>query len=132
MIVPMTSFLRNSLRLDALVSAAAGLLMTLASGPLSALLDLPQPLLFWAGVAIFGWVTLLVAVSRRGTVARLVLIDVVAGNALWVAASVGMLIGGMVTPNVLGVLFVLAQALAVAAFAVLQASALRAASPAHA
>jgi hypothetical protein len=63
--------------------------------------------------------------ARRSSVARMLLIDVVALNALWVAASFGLLASGLVTPTVLGSAFVLLQALAVAGFAVLQMMALR-------
>jgi hypothetical protein len=56
------------------------------------------------------------------------MIDIVALNALWVAASFGMLVAGLVEPNLLGITFVVAQALAVAGFAGLQAVALRAAA----
>ena len=41
-------------------------------------------------------------------------------NALWVVASFGILIGGLVAPNLLGAGFVVVQAVAVAAFAALQ------------
>ena len=132
MSIPMTPYLRNALRLDAVVSAAAGLLMTFGAGLLGPFLALPQPLLFWAGVIIFAWVALLVTVARREAVSRHVLIDVVAGNVLWAAASVGILVGGLVTPNTFGMVFVLAQALAVGVFAALQATALRAAGTAPA
>ncbi len=132
MTIPMTPYLRNALRLDAAVSAAAGLVMTFGAGLLGPFLELPQPLLFWAGVAIFAWVVLLALVARRESVSRLILIDIVAGNALWVAASVGILVAGIVTPNTLGVIFVLVQGMAVGLFAALQAAALRSASAAHA
>lgn len=132
MTILMTPYLRNGLRLDAAVSAAAGLVMTFGAGLFGPFLELPQPLLFWAGVVIFAWVVLLALVARRESVSRLILIDIVAGNALWVAASVGILVAGIVTPNSLGVLFVLVQGMAVGLFAALQAAALRAASAAHA
>ncbi|APH71543.1 hypothetical protein [Aquibium oceanicum] len=132
MTIPMTPYLRNALRLDAAVSAAAGLVMTFGAGLLGPFLELPQPLLFWAGVVIFAWVVLLALVAGREGVSRLILIDIVAGNALWVAASVGILVAGIVTPNTLGVIFVLVQGMAVGLFAALQAAALRSASAAHA
>ncbi len=61
-----TPSLRRALLLDAVVSTAAGLLMLAGRAPLlSPLLGLPQPLLFWAGVAIFPFVALLVSCRDR-------------------------------------------------------------------
>ena len=54
------------------------------------------------------------------TASRVVIIDIIAINALWVAASFGLLVSGAVTPTLLGYAFVIAQALAVALLAELQ------------
>ncbi len=113
-------FLRQVLIVDAVVSGAAGLLMAVGAPLLSPLLGLPANLLFWAGVALFPFVALLLAVARRGEASRLVLIDIIAINALWVAASFGLLVSGAVAPTLLGYAFVIAQALAVALLAELQ------------
>ena len=56
---------------------------------------------------------------------RIAMIDIVAVNALWVVASIGILVAGLVTPNMLGVAFVIAQAAAVLLFTVLQMGVLR-------
>jgi hypothetical protein len=50
---------------------------------------------------------------------------IVLGNALWVVASVGLLAGGLIVPNALGLGFVLAQAAAVAILTWLEYSCLR-------
>jgi hypothetical protein len=50
-------------------------------------------------------------------------------NALWVIASVGLLLSGWVTPNGLGMAFVVVQAVAVGLFAELQYIGLRRAAP---
>lgn len=118
-------FLRQVLFIDAAVSGAAGLLMAAGAPFLSPLLGLPSGLLFWAGIALFPFVALLIAVARRGEASRLVLIDIVAINALWVAASFGLLVSGAVAPTLLGYAFVIAQALAVASLAGLQFAGLR-------
>ena len=118
-------FLRQVLFVDAAVSGAAGLLMAAGAPFLSPLLGLPENLLFWAGLALFTFVALLIAVARRGKASRLILIDIVAINALWVAASFGLLISGAVQPTMLGYAFVIAQALAVALLAELQLIGLR-------
>jgi hypothetical protein len=123
-----TPFLRNALMLDALVSGAAAILMLAGGSLLAPLLELPASLLFWAGLALVPWVAMLVAVARRVEVSRAVMIDIVAINALWVVASFGLLVSGAVSPNLFGIAFVAAQALAVALFAELQFVALRRAS----
>lgn len=113
-------FLRQVLFVDAAVSGAAGLLMAAGATFLSPLLGLPVGLLFWAGVALFPFVGLLIVVARRKQASRLMLIDIIAINALWVAASFGLLVSGAVSPTILGYAFVIAQALAVALLAELQ------------
>ena len=118
-------FLRQVLFVDAAVSGAAGILMAAGAPFLSPLLGLPENLLFWAGLLLFPFVALLIAVARRGKASRLVLVDIVAINALWVAASFGLLISGAVQPTMLGYAFVIAQALTVALLAELQFIGLR-------
>ena len=118
-------FLRQVLFIDAAVSGAAGLLMAAGAPILSPLLGLPEGLLFWAGVALFPFVALLIVVARRGQTSRPILIDIIAINALWVAASFGLLVSGAVAPTILGYAFVIAQALAVALLAGLQFVGLR-------
>ena len=125
MTVAITPYLRKVLLLDAVVSGAAGAMMAAGAGLLGPLLGLPAGLLFWAGLALLTWTALLYALARRESVSRLVLLDVVLVNVAWVLASLGILAFGLVEPNALGVVYVVAQALAVALFAALQAAALR-------
>jgi len=125
MFVTNTPFLKSALRLDAIVSGAAGLLMTAGASSLAPVLGLPEGLLFYAGLVLFPFIGLLVHMSRQQSIRRLMLIDVVAINALWVAASIALLVAAPVSPNALGIAFVLAQAGAVALFAILQGAALR-------
>jgi hypothetical protein len=115
-----TPFLRNTLLLDAAFSGAGALLMAGGASLLSPLLGLPQPLLFWAGVVLVPWTILVAVLSRRPAISRLLLIDVIGINALWAAASIGLLLTGLVSPTALGYAFVIAQAAAVALFAELQ------------
>jgi hypothetical protein len=125
MSITVTPFLRSVLHADALISGAAGLLMMLGAPLLSPLLELPAELLFWAGLILLPFVAMLVVIARRATVSKLVMIDIIAINALWVVGSFGLLLSGVVTPNALGIAFVVGQALAVAVFAELQFSGIR-------
>ncbi|ODT08253.1 MAG: hypothetical protein ABS58_03160 [Mesorhizobium sp. SCN 65-20] len=115
-----TPFLRNTLFADALVSGAAGILMMLGAPLLSPILGLPGELLFWAGLVLVPFVAMLVVIARRATVSRLVMIDIIVINALWVAGSFALLFSGAVDPTMLGLAFVAAQAVTVAVFAELQ------------
>jgi hypothetical protein len=125
MTVTISKSLRNALHLDALVSGAAALIMVAGAPLLSPLLNLPAGLLVGAGLLLVPFVAMLVIVARRKTVARLVLVDIIGLNALWVAMSFGVIVSGLVAPNALGIAFISAQAIAVALFAELQYVGLR-------
>lgn len=118
-------FLRSVLLVDAAASGAMALLLAAGAGFLGPFLGLPVSLLFWAGVVLIPWTALLLMLARRTKASRLLFYDVVVINALWVAASLGILVGGLVEPNLLGTAFIIAQALAVAGLAVLQLAGLR-------
>ena len=118
-------FLRTDLLLDAAASGAMALLLVAGAGILGPFLGLPVSLLFWAGIALVPWTVLLVMLARRTQASRLLAYDVIVVNALWVAASLGIVIGGLVTPNLLGTAFIVAQAVAGAGLTVLQMAGLR-------
>lgn len=125
MSIAATSYVRNVLLLDGLVSGAAGAVMAGGASLLSPWLALPTDLLFWAGIVLLPWCAALVILARRESVPRMVMLDVIGINALWVAASFGIMVAGIVQPSLLGVLFVTAQALTVAMFVVLQLGVMR-------
>jgi uncharacterized protein YjeT (DUF2065 family) len=102
----------------ACLAMAAGLL-SLAS-PLAPLTDLPVALLRGAGLVLtpVGAFILWLASHREVPAAGVAL--VVGGNAAWVAASLGLVLAGLVQPNGLGLALVLAQAAAVAGIAALE------------
>jgi hypothetical protein len=120
MSVTITPFLRNALHADAAISGAAALLMGTGAGLLAPLLDLPAGLLFWAGLALAPFVILLLVVARKPSAPSGLMVAIIAINVLWVIGSAALLLAGAVSPNLFGVLFVAAQALAVALFAQLQ------------
>ena len=127
MSVPMTLYLRTLLIVDALFSGIAAIVLMAGAGALGPpLLALPSGLLFWAGVVLVPWVAALLIVQHRAVVPRMVMIDILAINALWVAASVALLFSGLVSPNALGIALVCTQALAVALITQLQFGAMRA------
>jgi hypothetical protein len=107
--------LRNALGLDAIASAASGLLMTAGASPLSSLLGLPPALLTGAGLACLAWAAFVGWASRRGAVTSAVIWTIIALNAVWVVESVLVLVLGWVQPTTLGIAFVIAQAAVVLA-----------------
>lgn len=125
MTIHISTFLRRVLVLDAATSGIAGIAMIAGAGFIAGLTGLPQQLLFWAGVVLVPWTAALAFFASRETMPRLALVDIAAINVLWVAASIALLLTGWIAPNGFGILFVLAQAAAVAVYAMLQASALR-------
>ena len=125
MTIDNTPFLRNVLLADAAMGAAAAALTIIGAGLLAPLLGLPEALLFWAGVALVPVAAFLLVMARRALVPRSWLREIVLVNWAWVAASLGILAFAPIAPNALGVAFILAQAAAVAGFAVLEGLALR-------
>lgn len=120
-----TPFLRNTLLADAAMGATASAATIFGAGILAPLLSLPSALLFWAGVALIPYVVFLLVLARSEQIAPVWLREIVFLNWLWVAASVGILLFAPIEPNMLGVAFILAQAVGVAAFAWLEALPLR-------
>jgi hypothetical protein len=120
-----TKFLRGVLLADAATCAAMGLSLVLFAGKLSELLGLPASLLFYAGLSLFPVAGLLLYAGAREQTETLVVRALVAGNALWVLASLGLLISGWVAPNALGIAFVVFQAAGVAILASLESFGLK-------
>lgn len=112
--------LRHAVLADGIISGAMGVLLFAASGPLSGLLGLPAAFLFWVGLALLPWMAALVLVSRKERLAGGAVETVIALNALWVLASIALIVADPFGMTALGIAFVVAQALAVTVFADLQ------------
>ncbi len=119
-------FLRPVLLADAATSAAAGVLMLAGASLLAPWLGLPETLLRYAGLLLIPFAAAVAWTGTRQAISRTAVQTIAAINAGWVVGSVVLLVSGWVAPTALGVAFVVAQALAVALFAALQAIALRA------
>lgn len=113
-------FLRRALAADAIVSGAAGALLLFGAGLLAPVLELQRDILFAGGVIIAPFVALVAWLALQAQPPRAAVWAVIVMNALWVAASVGLLLSGIERPNMLGYGFVIAQAVAVGVFAELQ------------
>jgi hypothetical protein len=113
-------FLRRVLQLDAAATGATGLLLLGGTGLLHGLLNLPVPLMIYAGIFCVGWAVILGLASLRAQLSRGFVWSIILGNVAWVIGSVVLLVSGYVSPTWLGYAFVIAQALAVDVFAALQ------------
>lgn len=119
------TLLRRALLADAVISGATGVLMAAGASLLSDLLQLPEPLLRFAGLALLPFAAFVAAVAMRARLPRAAAWAVVLVNGLWALDSVMLLVAGWVAPNLLGAGFVLAQAAVVAGLAALQVKGLR-------
>ena len=126
--IAMSRPLRLILLADAAASGATAALLVAGAGVLERLFGLPIALMHEAGLLLIPYVVLVVFVASRPSVAVAAVNAIITINAVWTAASVLLLTSGWVAPTLLGVAFVLAQALAVGAFAVIQYVCLRQAS----
>jgi hypothetical protein len=117
--------LRKALWSDAAASGAMGLLLLAGGGALTGLLGLPVGLLQAAGMITLGWAALVGWMARRAALPGWAVWAVIGLNLVWVADSLLLLASGWVAPTGLGVVFVIAQAVAVAGFAAAQWAGLR-------
>ena len=120
---PRTPLLRLALRLDAVVTGVNGAAYLLATPLLADLLGLPVGWLRGAGAFLLLFGVAVWAVAVRPT--RPAVEAVVAANALWAVGSVAVVLAGLGSPTTVGAVWLVLQAVVVAAFAVLQATGLR-------
>lgn len=122
-------FLRKSLMLDAVATGATAVLLIAGAGLLDGLLGLPVALMREAGLILVPFVAFVAWVGTRQETSRGAVWAIIVVNALWVIASLGLLVSGWVAPTVLGYAFVIAQAAVVALFAELQYAGLKRPQP---
>ena len=88
------SLLRLSLQLDAVASGALGLLSLVAAPVLDGFLGMPVALLVSVGSLVTAYAAVLWTVATRSRIPRPAVGVVIAGNLLWVAASVAVVAAG--------------------------------------
>jgi hypothetical protein len=112
--------LRFALRLDAIATAATGAAMAGLASTLARVLHLPEPLLLGAGLFCLAYAAIIGALSLRTRLPGWAVWTVVLGNTLWAIDCALLSFAGGLSPNALGVTFLLVQALVVFGFAELQ------------
>jgi hypothetical protein len=117
--------LRRVIQFDAIFSGISALALTFGAGMLALLLNLPEVLLRESGLFLIAYTALVGWLGTRQSMPKALVLIVIAGNAMWTLASIALLFSGAVTPNLLGQVFVAAQAIAVGAIAELQYIGLR-------
>jgi hypothetical protein len=115
-----SQLLRRALLADAIFSGVSAVGLTLGAGAFAALLNLPEALLRESGWFLIAYTALVGWLGTRASVPKALVVLVVVGNAAWTLASIALLFSGAVSPNLLGELVVVAQAIATGVFAELQ------------
>ena len=119
------SLLHTALVLDAVVTGANGLAYLVAAGPLGDLFDLSTGLLRAVGAVLLAFAVLVALTARRDDPPAPAVRAIIAVNGAWVAAGLVTAAAGWGSPSTVGTVWVVAQALVVAAFAELQLVGLR-------
>ena len=120
-----SQFLRRAILGDAIFSGASAVMLTFGGGGLAPLLNLPEVLLRETGLFLIVYAILVGWLGTRQAMPKALVAIVIAGNVAWTLASIALLFSGAVTPNLLGEVFVAAQAIATGALAELQYIGLR-------
>jgi hypothetical protein len=108
--------LQSILALDAATCAIMGALLVFASGFIASITLVPAALLFWAGLLLLPIACFIGVFARTPIVPTFAVQMIVLGNALWVLVSVALPMFGLIFPNGFGWMFILSQAMVVAAF----------------
>jgi len=123
-------FLRRALLADAVCSGISALGLTFGASAFAVLLGLPEALLLETGLFLIAYAAFVGWLGTRQSMLKPLVAIVIAGNAAWTLASIALLFSGAVSPNLLGEIAVVAQAIATGVFAELQYVGLRKSSSA--
>ncbi|HLL65482.1 MAG TPA: hypothetical protein VK453_06990 [Micromonosporaceae bacterium] len=112
--------LRVVLKLDAVVTAANGLMYLALAGPLHDALGVPTAVLYPVGIFLLLYGGAVWAVATRRAISRLAVWAIIAVNVTWALASADVVITDAMSATALGQVWLVLQALTVAGFAALQ------------
>ena len=114
----------DALGIDAVLSGLSGITLTLGANALDGPLGIPRDWLFGIGVFFVVFAASLLAVRATLPTSRPLVWVVAAGNAAWAVLSIVAAIAGWWDPTTAGTVAIVAQALLVDGFAILQYRAL--------
>jgi hypothetical protein len=120
-----TPLLRLALKLDAVVTGANGAAYLVLAGPLGDLLGLSPALLRGTGAFLLAFAAAVYLTGTRPSIPRPAVYAIVAANAVWAIDSIVAASAGWGTPETVGTVWIVMQALVVAGFAALQLTGLR-------
>lgn len=112
--------LRQFLALDAAVTAVNGLAYLSIAGPLETLLGVPADLLLPIGAFLVAYGVAVGVVAGQDHPSRTPTRVIIGANLIWAATSLGVLASGVLSPTLLGGLWIGAQAVVVGGFAATQ------------
>ncbi len=107
-------WLKRILFVDAVATGVMGLALLAAAKWLEPLIGIPASLLQGAGAVLLPFTAVLAWAALQRKPSRRLVLALIVGNALWVIDSVLLLFTPWLSPNGLGLAFVLGQAFAVA------------------
>ena len=120
-----SSFLRRALQIDALFSGVSALLLVFGASLLAPLTNLPEGFLRNTGLVLVVFVLGVGYLASRDMMPKIAVWAVIAINAVWTIDSIALLASGWFSPNLLGQVFIVMQAIAVGVFAELEFIGLR-------
>jgi hypothetical protein len=123
--LPRETLQRLVLKLDAVVTGANGVAYLAAAEPLEDLLGVSAELMRPIGAFLVLFAAAVWFVATRRMVPRVAVLAIATANAVWALGSLVFAAAGASSPNTVGTVWVLLQALVVAGFAALQALASR-------
>lgn len=118
--LPVTSFLRNVLLADAVVSGAVAVLMLAGGRPLQDLLQLPAWLLVGPGAVLMAYALFVGWLSRRSSVPRAIVWTLIVINVGWAFDCALIAFASWLQPSAWGQAFLGVHIVAVLVFARLQ------------
>ncbi|QOZ27069.1 hypothetical protein [Bradyrhizobium sp. CCBAU 51753] len=120
-----SQLLRRAFIADAVFSGVSAAAMVLDAAPLASFLNLPEALLRETGLFLVAYTVLVGWLGARAAVPKPLVLLVIVGNAAWTLASIALLFSGAVSPNLLGIIVIMAQAIATGVLAELQYAGMR-------
>lgn len=114
------SLLRTALKLDAAVTGVNGAAYLLAAGPIGDLLGLSPSMLRALGAFLLVFSAVVAFAGTREEIPRRLVLAIVAANAAWALDSLIAAVAGWGSPETIGTVWIVAQAVVVGGFAELQ------------